>query len=230
MGGTNATDLCPEGAEQISPGQRPGTASRAVTRPEPNEIRRTISGKDPPNKHPMEVGRMLAPKADVIVMVSDDFKIVLRCLQSVLQYSGPTLRRLIVIDDHGPESEIAEALNRLAEGDGRVYRVGNSSHPHGFAGSCNRGLSARGRRRTAEQRLHRERRLAGRTSCGGSFGREDGLRRAADQRGRNLFRGRARSPPVGRIARRIDGPCGLHRPTTMDGCAGVVQFLHLSPR
>jgi glycosyltransferase involved in cell wall biosynthesis len=91
----------------------------------------------------MEEGRMLAPKADVIIMVSDDFEIVLRCLQRVLEYSGPTLRRMIVIDDHGPESDFAEVLNRLAEGDGRVYRVGNSSHPHGFAGSCNRGLSAR---------------------------------------------------------------------------------------
>jgi glycosyltransferase involved in cell wall biosynthesis len=87
---------------------------------------------------------MQAPKADVIVTVDSDLAFTLGCLESVLQHSGSALRRLIVIDDHGARSEMAEALNRLSESDGRVYRVGNSSHPPGFAGSCNRGLLARG--------------------------------------------------------------------------------------
>ena len=86
---------------------------------------------------------MQAPKADVIVSVDSDLAIALGCLQRVLEHSGPTLRRLIVIDDHGPDSEMARALNRLAEGDGRVHLVGNSSSTLGFVGSCNRGLSAR---------------------------------------------------------------------------------------
>jgi glycosyltransferase involved in cell wall biosynthesis len=86
---------------------------------------------------------MQAPKADVVVTVGPDLEFALSCLQNVLQHGGPSLRRLIVIDDHGSRSQIAEALNRLAECDGRVHRVGNSPHPPGFAGSCNRGLSAR---------------------------------------------------------------------------------------
>jgi glycosyltransferase involved in cell wall biosynthesis len=91
----------------------------------------------------MEAGRMQAPKADVIVTVDYDLAISLACLRSVLHQSGPTLRRLIVIDDHGPQTEMAAALHRLAETDDRVHRLGNSPHPPGFAGSCNRGLSAR---------------------------------------------------------------------------------------
>ena len=132
---------------------------------------------------------MQAPKADVIVTVDSDLATILGCLQSVLQHSGPALRRLIVIDDHGPQSEMAEALDRLAEGDGRVHRVGNSSYPLGFAGSCNRGLSAR----EGDAVL-----LGGDCIVGGDWLTElaavahseerTACAVAADQRARNLFR------------------------------------------
>ena len=81
-------------------------------------------------------------KADVIVAADHDGAPVLRCLDAVLERSGPILNRLIVVNDQGPGSEIARELERFAGRDRRVLIVSNT-HPLGPVGSCNRGLDQR---------------------------------------------------------------------------------------
>jgi glycosyltransferase involved in cell wall biosynthesis len=81
-------------------------------------------------------------QADVIVPAYRDTPMTLRCLRSVLELSGPALRRLIVIDDASPEPEMAPALRRLAETDPRVVVLNNESNL-GFVAACNRGLAER---------------------------------------------------------------------------------------
>jgi GT2 family glycosyltransferase len=89
-----------------------------------------------------EVGMSPTPKADVIVPVSRDRPLALPCLQAVLERSGPTLNRLIVVHDHGPESEVARDLQRFAARDSRVL-VLTEVLDLGYTGRCNRGLDLR---------------------------------------------------------------------------------------
>jgi glycosyltransferase involved in cell wall biosynthesis len=81
-------------------------------------------------------------KADVIVPVGRDRPLEYPCLEAVLERSGPFLNRLIVVHDHGAESEFACELERFASRDDRVRILANA-HPLGFAGSCNHGLGLR---------------------------------------------------------------------------------------
>src|SRR5262245_35667833 len=67
----------------------------------------------------------------------------LRCLASVLEYGGPTLRRLLVVDDLSPEPDMARELKRLAGTDPRVLLLRNAENL-GFVASCNHGLAERG--------------------------------------------------------------------------------------
>jgi glycosyltransferase involved in cell wall biosynthesis len=83
-----------------------------------------------------------APKADVIVPVERRLQLVEDCLESVLEYGGPMLRRLIVVADHPPSPDAGVALERLAGRDARVHLVWSPS-PRGFVGLCNRGLAER---------------------------------------------------------------------------------------
>jgi len=80
--------------------------------------------------------------ADVIVTADRDAKSVDRCVRSVLEESGPLLRRLIVIDDQWLDGPRADVLQRLVEFDTRVRLVRNSPRL-GHLGSCNLGLTER---------------------------------------------------------------------------------------
>jgi GT2 family glycosyltransferase len=82
------------------------------------------------------------PSADVIVPVYRDVALTQACLESVLLHSGPSLRRLIVVDDVGPERGMRPMLERLRAADGRVRVLFNEQNL-GFVGSANRGLSVR---------------------------------------------------------------------------------------
>ncbi len=81
-------------------------------------------------------------KADVIVPVDDDRARARRCLQAVLERSGPALGRLIAVDNLGRDSRMIEDLERLAARDSRV-RILSGSQGLGPVHSYNRGLSER---------------------------------------------------------------------------------------
>jgi glycosyltransferase involved in cell wall biosynthesis len=82
------------------------------------------------------------PEADVIVPVYRDTAMTLRCLRSVLDRSGPALRRLIAVNDASPEPDMAAALESLSVNDQRVLILHNEANL-GFVGTCNRGLEHR---------------------------------------------------------------------------------------
>ena len=67
------------------------------------------------------------PRADVIVTADRDPTAVERCLQSLLVHGGPSLRRLIVIDDDSADPDMAAMLGRLVNIDPRLRIVRNSS-------------------------------------------------------------------------------------------------------
>ena len=99
------------------------------------------------------------PRADVIVTADRDASAVERCLQNLLVHSGPSLGRLIVIDDSA-DPNMAGMLERLVTIDSRLHVVRNSSRL-GRVGSFNRGLGEPQRRRCArEYGLRRGFRLA----------------------------------------------------------------------
>ena len=66
----------------------------------------------------------------------------MRCLESVLEHSGAALRRLILVDDLGPEPEMRPMLRALRDRDPRVRLLENEQNL-GFVASANRGLSVR---------------------------------------------------------------------------------------
>jgi len=82
------------------------------------------------------------PGTDVIVTADRDATSVDRCVRSVLEESGPLLRRVILIDDQWLEGPRAEVLQRLVEFDNRVRLVRNSPRL-GHVGSCNLGMAER---------------------------------------------------------------------------------------
>ncbi len=82
------------------------------------------------------------PRADIIVTADGDATAVGHCLQSLLLHGGPSLRRLIVIDDDSADPEMAAMLQRLVNIDPRLSIVRNPSRL-GSVGSYNRGLDER---------------------------------------------------------------------------------------
>jgi GT2 family glycosyltransferase len=83
-----------------------------------------------------------AMQADVIVPVYRDTAMTVRCLQSVLEHGGASLRSLIVVADVSPEPDMREALASLSLSDGRM-RVIHNEQNMGFVATCNRGLAER---------------------------------------------------------------------------------------
>ena len=63
-------------------------------------------------------------------------------MESVLEHSGGTLRRLIIIDDQSTDESLAHAVDDLESFDPRI-RILRNVHKLGYVGSCNRGLSER---------------------------------------------------------------------------------------
>ncbi|MDX2011462.1 MAG: glycosyltransferase [Myxococcaceae bacterium] len=84
----------------------------------------------------------MSRSADVVVPVYRDVTLTRACLESVLTNSGESLRRLIVVDDVGPDPEMRPMLESLRARDGRVRLLFNEQNL-GFVGSANRGLSVR---------------------------------------------------------------------------------------
>jgi GT2 family glycosyltransferase len=78
-------------------------------------------------------------QADVIVPVSSNPAMALGCLVSVLEFSGETLHRLIVVDDASSDPDMQSALQGLATLDRRV-RLLRNDHSQGWVATCNRGL------------------------------------------------------------------------------------------
>lgn len=80
--------------------------------------------------------------ADVIVPVYADVELTRRCLEAVLDCSGPALRRLIAVDDRAPDVAMPAMLAALRRRDERVRLLRNEENL-GFVRSCNRGLALR---------------------------------------------------------------------------------------
>ncbi len=78
--------------------------------------------------------------ADVVVPVYRDVALTLACAQSVLDLSGASLERLILVNDASPDAEMAGALRALRDRDGRVRLLANERN-RGFIWSANVGLS-----------------------------------------------------------------------------------------
>jgi glycosyltransferase involved in cell wall biosynthesis/GT2 family glycosyltransferase len=94
------------------------------------------------NRRDREVGVKQLATADVIVRADRDPAMIVRCVASILENSGPILDRLIVVDDRRSELEIAEQLTRSRINDPRV-QVLPSSTELGLVASWNYGLAAR---------------------------------------------------------------------------------------
>ncbi len=83
-----------------------------------------------------------APKADVIVPWERQLGPVRECLESVLEYGGPTLRRLFLVAESALDRETAVDFAALAARDSRLEIIANSS-AGGFAACCNHALMQR---------------------------------------------------------------------------------------
>jgi hypothetical protein len=79
-----------------------------------------------------------AAPADVIVVAGGKRPLILRCVESVLECSGPALDRLIVIT----QAETDPALESLARANSRLILARQSDHPNEVE-ACNRGLAGR---------------------------------------------------------------------------------------
>jgi GT2 family glycosyltransferase len=81
-------------------------------------------------------------QADVVVPVYRDISLTRACLESVLEHSGPSLRRLIVVDDCGPDPDMRPMLRRLRD-EFDCIRLLKNERNLGLVVSANRGLSLR---------------------------------------------------------------------------------------
>lgn len=82
------------------------------------------------------------PKADVILTADRDAASVLRSVQNVLENSGSTLRRLIVVGDPPREANVGETLENRSRQDPRLVFVGFATK-QSVVESFNRGLTQR---------------------------------------------------------------------------------------
>jgi len=78
------------------------------------------------------------PAVDVIVPVYRGFNETMRCLYSVLAAPQTTPYRLVVVNDHAPESELRDAVSQLA--DRRWIELFETPENLGFVGACNLGM------------------------------------------------------------------------------------------
>ncbi|WBV43864.1 glycosyltransferase [Pseudoroseomonas cervicalis] len=79
------------------------------------------------------------PVVDVIVPVYAGFDETMRCLYSVLAAPQRTPFRLVVVDDHGPEPALREALRDL--GARGLIDLHATPQNLGFVGACNLGMA-----------------------------------------------------------------------------------------
>jgi GT2 family glycosyltransferase len=77
---------------------------------------------------------------DVVVPVYKHLEFTMQCLRSVLEHGGPSLGRLIVINDASPEKELMRHLEGLRRDDARVRLLVNRVNK-GFVHTANLGLS-----------------------------------------------------------------------------------------
>jgi glycosyltransferase involved in cell wall biosynthesis len=82
-----------------------------------------------------------APKADVIIPWEERLALVVECIESVLEYGGPALGRLLLVADSIPDLEMA-ALKTFAGRDPR-FEIVPADGARGFAARCNQGISRR---------------------------------------------------------------------------------------
>ncbi|WP_159999570.1 glycosyltransferase [Roseomonas sp. 18066] len=80
-----------------------------------------------------------SPVVDVIVPVYAGYDETMRCLHSVLAAPQRTPFRLLVVDDHGPEPALREALRRLAARG--MIELHETPQNLGFVGACNLGMA-----------------------------------------------------------------------------------------
>ncbi|MFI5458331.1 MAG: glycosyltransferase [Isosphaerales bacterium] len=83
-----------------------------------------------------------ARKADVVVVADGSTLTTLRCLESVLDHSGPALGRLIVVAGSPPDGELLPSLEAMAKDDSRVHLL-RYVGGHGDVAAYNRGLAER---------------------------------------------------------------------------------------
>lgn len=79
-------------------------------------------------------------RTDVVIPVYAHVGLTRRCIESVLEHSGPGLGRLVLVHDCGPEPEMLPMLRAFRLADPRVIVLENE-HNRGFISSSNRGLS-----------------------------------------------------------------------------------------
>ncbi|HKI16638.1 MAG TPA: hypothetical protein VKA15_02105, partial [Isosphaeraceae bacterium] len=83
-----------------------------------------------------------ARKADVIIPWERHLGSIQECVESVLEYGGPAMRRLFVVADWACDLATAAAIESLAACDTRLQIVWSSAQ-NGFAGLCNHTLGLR---------------------------------------------------------------------------------------
>jgi len=83
-----------------------------------------------------------ARKADVVVVADGSTLTTLRCLERVLDHSGPVLGRLIVVAGSPPDGELFPSLEAMAADDPRVHLLPYMGS-HGDIAAYNRGLAER---------------------------------------------------------------------------------------
>ena len=112
------------------------TASSSPSAPPARRLRKASPGEPPGGAH------VAALRADVIVTVDREDPATLRRLQRVLDLSGPTLHRLIVVHEVPPGSQHHPALEGLARTDPRV-ELCHRPERLGDGVACNCGLDRR---------------------------------------------------------------------------------------
>ena len=79
-----------------------------------------------------------ARKADVVVVADGGTPTTLKCLESVLDHSGPVLGRLIVVAGSTRDSEFLPGLETMAQDDSRVHLL-RYAEGHGDVAAYNLG-------------------------------------------------------------------------------------------
>lgn len=84
----------------------------------------------------------MTAQADVVIPVYRDISLTQACIESVLEFTGPALRRLILVDDCGPDPDMRPMLRRFRD-DFDCIRLLENERNLGLVVSANRGLSLR---------------------------------------------------------------------------------------
>ncbi len=120
-----------EGREPLPPDRlrKASTAAPSPQAPTEEDWARLLGAKLQPSEEPV---------VDVIVPVYRGFNETLRCIYSVLAAPQVTPYRLVVVNDHSPEPELVDALNRL--GESGWIELHTTPENRGFVGACNLGM------------------------------------------------------------------------------------------